>query len=416
MDWIADLLGLIAIDSVAMVDVSPAHPYGKGVAEALAYVERLCHKWNLPFTHQDNKIAWVEIGQGEELVAVLSHLDIVPVGSGWTHNPKGEVVKDRLYGRGVVDDKGPTVAVLKAMAELVTEKVHLNRRVRLVLGQCEEVGDWSDMEYYKQTQQLPVWGFTPDADFPAIYGEMGILEFKLTMELEKSGLTYAKGGEASNMVPGSCKLQCGDAIIETTGKSAHASTPEKGKNAIATALAQATGVFADWFNRYIGEDTKGIQMGCDFEDSQSGHLTLNAGVIRTTDTQLELILDIRNPVTFTGTQVEDVLEKACQPYGITVTKTEDLAPVYMDKKGKVIETMVNIYRSYTKDDTEPQVIGGGTYARAMDNIVAFGPMRPGRVCTEHQPDEYIYIKDLHLAKDVYKDAMIALANLSQEEP
>ncbi|MFI3312322.1 MAG: M20/M25/M40 family metallo-hydrolase [Eubacteriales bacterium] len=411
MDLLQDLLGLIAVDSVALVDVSPACPYGENVAKALEYVKNLCQKYGLPFTHLDNKVAWVEIGQGEENVAVLSHLDIVPVGSGWKHNPKGEVVGDRLYGRGVVDDKGPTVAVLHGMAEIMAEKIPLNRRIRLILGQCEEGGDWSDMDYYKANQTLPVWGFTPDADFPAIYGEMGILELKLSMNLAESGILSAQGGDASNMVPGHCTVTFADKTLETTGKSAHASTPEKGENAIAKAMAEGRGKFADFFNHHIGMDYTGAKMGCGFSDVQSGHLTLNAGTIRTTETHVELVLDLRIPVTYTEKQVEEAVAKACLPYGIQVETLESLGAVYMDKNGKVIEAMLQVYRQHTGDMTPPQVIGGGTYARAMDNIVAFGPMQPSRECTEHQPDEYILLEDLQTAKAIYKDAMVKLANL-----
>ena len=87
----------------------------------------------------------------------------------------------------------------------------------------------------------------------------------------------------------------------------------------------------------------------------------------------------------------------------------DTPYVYMDKNGPVIQKLLEAYRMHTGDLSEPTLIGGGTYARAMDGIVAFGPMLPGRELTEHQANEYIYRKDLELAKQIYKTAIRKLA-------
>lgn len=415
------VLGLVAIDSVALVDISEQAPYGAGPAKALEYVMDLCRELGIRTVNDNNKIAWAEIGQGEELVAILGHLDIVPVGEGWEHDPKGEICGDRLYGRGVVDDKGPTLAALFAMKQLQDAGTPLKRRVRLIFGQCEEVGDWDDMEYYKKTQQLPVFGFTPDADFPAIYGEKGILDFQLSMPLAASGLISLEGGQAGNMVPDWCRCSYRDTqgqvqTLETRGRSAHASTPEKGDNAITKMMAQLArlGVkspLVDFYQKHIGEDFHGGKMGCGLEDEQSGKLTLNAGVVRTQDGQITLTLDIRNPVTFGHKDVEEPLLRACQDFGIQCQCMESMDSIYMDKNGKVVQAMVEVYRQVTGDRSEPTVIGGGTYARAMPGIVAFGPMQPGRECTEHQKDEYILLEDLFAAQEIYRQTIEKLANL-----
>lgn len=415
------ILGLVSIESIARVDVTPEAPYGEGPAKALDYVMKLCETLGIRTVNLGGKVAWAEIGQGEEIVGVLGHLDTVPAGSGWTHNPGGELCGDRLYGRGVADDKGPTLAALFAMKELQDAGVPLNRRVRLIFGQCEESGDWDDMNYYKQTQQLPVFGFTPDADFPAIYGEKEILNFQLSLPVSKSGLVRIEGGDAANMVADWCRCiyraaDGAERTLETHGRSAHASTPEKGENAI-TAMMEAlhkAGVaspLVDFYRAYIGSDLNGVKMGCGLEDVQSGKLTLNAGVLRTEDDEIILTLDIRSPVTFNRAAVEGPIAAACAPYGITCRCTANEHPVYMDKNGKVVQAMVGIYREYTGDDSEPTVIGGGTYARAMPGIVAFGPMRPGRECTEHQKDEYLLVEDLLSAKEIYRKTIETLANL-----
>lgn len=415
------LCGLMAIESVAMTDPTPEMPYGSGPARALAYVLDLCGELGIRTVNRDGKTAWAEIGAGDEIVGILGHLDVVPVGEGWTHDPKGEVCGDRLYGRGAIDDKGPTLAALFAMKDVQDAGVPLKRRVRLIFGQSEETSRWDDMEWYKAHEELPVFGFTPDADFPALCGEKGILNFELSIPLEQSGMLSIEGGEAMNMVPAQCAAAFsesdGPTAIATTGVSAHASTPEKGENAISAMMAALArrGVkspLVDFYQAHIGFDLHGERLGCAFSDGESGPLTLNVGLARTEEDRVVLSLDIRNPVTFTCRQVQSALETACAPYGIAVNCVKDMQPIYMDKNGKVIQAMMEVYRTVTGDDSQPKVIGGGTYARAMPGIVAFGPMQPGRECTEHEKDEYILLDDLFQAQEIYRRTIEVLANLN----
>ncbi len=422
-EFLQAVLDLIAVDSVALVDVTPQAPYGEGPARALAHVLELCRRLGIRTECLENgRTAWAEIGQGGEIVGVLGHLDVVPAGGGWTHDPRGEVCGDRLYGRGAVDDKGPTLAALFAMKELQDAGVPLKRRVRLIFGQCEETGEWEDMEYYKACQQLPVFGFTPDADFPAIYGEKGILHFDITAPLTGKGLLSIKGGDAANMVPDWCRcrlrtLEGEEKALETNGRSAHASTPEAGENAITKMMAEleSLGVrepLVEFYQKHLSGDHCGVKLGCGLEDEQSGKLTLNAGTLRTRDGAAIMSLDVRNPVTFRREDVEGPLRRACEAFGLDWRCVAEQAPVYMDRNGEVIQAMLEVYREVTGDASSlPTVIGGGTYARAMPGIVAFGPMKPGRACTEHQKDEYILLEDLFQAKDIYRRTMEKLANL-----
>ena len=345
----------------------------------------------------------------------------MPVGSGWQHDPQGELTDGRLYGRGAADDKGPTLAALFAMKELQDSGAPLGRRVRLIFGQCEETGDWADMKYYLEHEEKPVFGFTPDADFPAIYGEKGILEYRISLPLEGSGLISVEGGEASNVVPDWARCTYLDAAgeqrtIVTSGKSAHASTPEKGDNAIDKLMAAlvSAGVespLADFYAKRLMGDYHGGKLGCPLCDEESGRLTVNAGLLRTEGDTVTLTLDIRNPVTHTSAEVDAAIDAACREYGFTWKNTDNLPGVYMDRDGEVIRALVDVYRSVTGDMSEPTVIGGGTYARAMPGIVAYGPMRPGRECTEHQRDEYVLVEDLLGAKEIYRRAIERLANL-----
>ena len=383
---------------------------------------KLCDSLGFRTKNCENQLGWAEIGEGDEMVGILCHLDVVPAGEGWDYEPYAmTLVGDRAYGRGVTDDKGPAMCCVYAMKDLLDSGVSLKRRIRIIFGLSEETGDWEDMAWYREHEELPVFGITPDADFPAIYGEKGILSMDLAMPLVKSGLLSAAGGTAVNVVPPRCSVTYADAsgnpvTIRTEGKPAHGSTPEDGKNAISAAMEQLAAVsglnssFVEFYQKYIGWDYNGVKMGCGLEDDKSGKLTLNAGVLAVKGEDLVLSLNIRNPVTFTKEDVLTPISAAAAEYGMTVTLTEENHPIYMDKNGPVITALLQVYREGTGDqENQPTVIGGGTYARAMDNIVAFGPMLPGRELTEHMNNEYALVEDLYLCREIYRKALEKLA-------
>lgn len=415
------LHGLVSINSVSGAGPKEA-PYGEGPAKALDYVLELCDSFGFRTKNCDGQVGYAEIGQGDELIGILGHLDVVPAGGGWDFEPFA-CTRDngRLYGRGVTDDKGPVIATLFAMKALLDSGVPLAKRIRFIFGLAEEVGDWPDMEYYKRTEELPAYGFTPDANFPAIYGEKGIARFNLSMSPEKAGVVEITGGEAANMVADRCAATLraktgGTVLLEATGRSAHGSLPWDGENAISKLMAEIAArndlepcPLAEWYNALIGFDLYGQRAGCAMEDAESGPLTLNVGMARTTAEAVTLSIDIRYPVTKTLEEVRRGLAAALAPYGVALETDSSMKPVYMDKNGPVLQKLLAAYRAVTGDETsQPEVIGGGTYARAMDNIVAFGPMLPGREGTEHQKNEYILEEDFVLLEKIYHRALLNL--------
>ncbi|MGE4276880.1 MAG: Sapep family Mn(2+)-dependent dipeptidase [Lawsonibacter sp.] len=421
-EMLARLGELLGIESVAGIQRSETAPFGAGPAAALDYVLNLCRGLGFRMKNCDNQVGWAEIGQGEEMVGVLCHLDVVPAGDGWDYPPYAlTLVENRAYGRGVTDDKGPTMCCIYAMKDILDSGRPLRRRIRIIFGLSEETGRWDDMAYYIAHEEHPTFGITPDADFPAIYGEKGILSIELRMPLARSGLLSASGGNAANVVPPWCQVTYSGAggspvTVRTEGKAAHASTPEEGKNAISAMMEQLAALsdlhspFVDFYQTYIGWDYYGEKMGCSLEDEKSGRLTLNAGVLAVEGDDLVLTLDVRNPVTFGAEDVLDPVRAAANARGLTVTLTEENPPIYMDQNGPVITALLKVYREITGDlEHRPSVIGGGTYARAMDNIVAFGPMLPGRARTEHRNNEYALPEDLFLCRRIYRKALETLA-------
>lgn len=444
---IQDLCRLLEFESVA--DRSEAgYLYGKAVAGALDYVLGLCESFGFRTKNADGRYGFAEIGEGDELIGILCHLDVVPAGKGWDYPPfAGTLTAEsdgsrRLYGRGTLDDKGPAIAAIYAMKDLLDSGMTLNRRIRIIFGQTEENGEWDDIAEYAACEELPDYGFTPDGDFPAIYAEKGLMVLKLTVPLEGSGFISVHGGSAPNMVPDQCIAVTEAGTFETTGKSTHGSAPWGGENAITKMMkhliasedetAGTTGSvpFARIYMETIGDGIYGERAGCAFEDEKSGKLTLNAGMIRVEEAessegaeiggtgdscdsgssgdsgaQLCLYLDIRYPVTFDGEQVAAAVRERMKSYGVASEMIHHMAPVYMDKKGPVMTKLLTAYQEFTGDDTEPLLIGGGTYARSMPNIIAFGPNFLGHPCPEHQENEYILVEDFLMLRKIYRRAL-----------
>ena len=267
---------LVAIPSVTGAAPEPGKPYGPYVYEALETALAFCEELGFRTKLDDEGYyGYAEIGAGEELMGILVHLDVVPPGSGWTHDPYGcEIADGKLFGRGVVDDKGPAVAVMYAMKDILDSELVLDKRVRLILASQEEDGPWADIARYKAQEEVPGFGFTPDASFPATFGEKGILAVALSMPAERAGFRAVQGGTATNMVADQAQAVLMDGtVLETRGRSAHGSMPELGDNAITSLMAQAAAhdcPFAQFYMDHIGHALNGEGLGIALEDRGPG--------------------------------------------------------------------------------------------------------------------------------------------------
>ncbi|ETA79663.1 Sapep family Mn(2+)-dependent dipeptidase [Youngiibacter fragilis] len=427
-DMINDILSLLEIESVAG-EPFELMPEGKAVNDALERALEIGSRMGFQVRNLEGHAGYIEYGTGEEYVAVLGHLDIVPVGSDWTRDPHGEIIGDRIYGRGAIDDKGPMIAALYALKAIKEESPVLSKRIRLIFGTSEETGG-PDIKNYLMTEAQPAAGFTPDADFPAINAEMGILILKLTSELPDRNIMI-RGGSAVNMVPDRARavinLDDGtEAVFEERGISAHGSTPHKGESAVwklvgqlreamlsgelrEAKLSESFKETMEFIDDYLCRDTGGSTLGIDLSDEPSGKLVMNMGTLSLKDGMLEIGLNIRYPVTFDGKDVLLKLEETLNQNGFRMVVEHEDKPLYYPVDHELVSRLMDAYRETTGDQRGPLAIGGGTYAKEMKNIVAFGPMLPGREDIAHQADEYISVTDLLLCAEVYAKAMKALA-------
>ena len=454
-DLIKSLQKLISFKSVA-IDTEGEAPFGEEVDRAYRYMLSFAENEGFETVDADGYGGHIEFrGKGNETVGIAGHIDVVPEGKEWDYDPFGGTIEDgRIYGRGAVDDKGPVIASFYAMKALKDAGYVPEKNIRLILGLDEET-NWKGMYYYLDKCGQPDTGFTPDGGFPVIHGEKGIIVFDIVGKLSKNTneglrLTSLKGGHAHNMVADYARAvvfsqdkdeynwireiadnmrkekgyrisvrQAGKSLeIVTEGKSAHGARPYLGQNAIPI-LMELLGKlnfanddyndFISFFNEHIGYEINGESLGVGLEDEVSGKLTLNVGTINLEKDSITVNVDIRYPVTAKAGQVYSGMEDVLNKYNLGIIKIAHNRPIYKPADDPLITTLMDIYRKYFERDDEPLVIGGGTYARAVNNIVAFGPGLPGSREVGHQKNEFIEIDELMTMAKAYTEAIYELS-------
>ncbi|MDD4565640.1 MAG: dipeptidase PepV [Eubacteriales bacterium] len=465
-EMVRTLQELISIKSVASEAVDNA-PFGRGVQDAFEYMLKKAADEGFNTENINNYGGHIEfggyilnaegevIGNGEEIMGILGHLDVVPEGKDWDYDPYGgQLIDDRIYGRGAIDDKGPTIAAFYAMKALKDSGVIPEKKVRLILGLDEETG-WKGMEYYLKNCKWPTLGFTPDGEYPAINGEMGILIFDLAKKINKLpantkgiALRTVTGGNAANMVADHARAVInadsyddikhklaefrkstdyridskgfGKSLeISALGISSHGARPGSGLNAISILMKFLSKInfenedvneFINFYNAHIGFDLCGDSLGCGFEDEPSGKLILNVGMIKIDEGSASLTINIRYPVTMSEEQVYDSILPVINKYNLGIVKKSHQPPIYKPKDDEMICTLMDVYKRHSGDaDCEPIVIGGGTYARAVPNIIAYGASFPGDPSLAHQKNEYITVTNLVKNAKIFADAIFELA-------
>ena len=449
-ELIADLKRWIAIPSVQGPACENA-PFGAENRKMLDLALADAAKYGFDVRNFDGYAGDISYGSGEQTMGMLCHLDVVPAGDGWTHDPWGaEIADGKVYGRGTIDDKGPALCALYAMRAVKDSGVPLKDGVRLILG-CDEETGMSDMRYYASKVKMPDYGFSPDAEFPVINIEKGGLSLSISAYTGGEGecdlpVYSLYAGIRRNVVPGIAKAELGVkdlpafraavekvaaarnfklTVEESDGKvtlvaegvSAHASMPHLGVNAAGMLLIALKDLGASGNSRAaiaamadkLGLEYDGASIGIRQADELSGPLTCNLGILRYDGMNLVAQLDIRYPLCADAKDMCGSVALALSGDKLAVTCLGNHAPHHVPADHKIVRGLLKVYHEVTGLDAYAFAIGGGTYSRMMPNTVAFGLNFPGDTDTCHMPDEYIDIEKMLTSVKIFAHAIATLA-------
>ena len=445
----------IAIPSVQGEPAGENAPFGAEVRRMLDTALADGRRFGFEVRDIDGYAGDISYGAGEQTMGMLAHLDVVPLGDGWTHDPLGgEIADGRIYGRGTTDDKGPALCALYAMRAVKEAGIPMKDGVRLILG-CDEETGMSDMRYYASKLEMPNYGFSPDAEFPVINiekGGMNMLLSKVTGGEDGAGIPVYSlyAGERPNVVPAEAKaviglgamrlqdlaarladvekahegfrLTCDEipgnrAEIVAIGVNAHGAMPHLGVNAAGMLLIalkelnagggsrEAIAMLAD----VLGMETTGEKLGIACADELSGALTCNLGILRYDGNELSALLDIRYPLCGNEELMLGQAAKRVAPAGMSVCCAASHTPLHVPAESPVVQGLLKVYHEVTGLDAYTIAIGGGTYSRMMPNTVAFGVCFPGDMDVCHIADEYIDIEKMMLGVKIFAHAIAEIA-------
>lgn len=452
---VQDMQDLIKINS--QLDRNTAdekHPFGKGAAECLNKFINIAENDGFTVKNIDNFAGYAEYGSGD-LIGVLAHLDVVPAGneSLWQYPPfAAEIHDNKLYGRGAMDDKGPLIAAYTAVKILKEAGIKFNKRFRIIAG-CDEETSMRCLKRYNETEEMPVFSFSPDANFPAVYAEKGQMQITMKRDFPLQGFEPIKllgltCGERVNVVPDTAyayfsgdlakiKRQleeiAGDDLeieyyqdsylqVKATGKSAHAMNPEKGVNAMYKLLHYLAHPSLDygswelmlWIRQVaflLNDVSDGKSFGIDCHDDISGILTINLGILRYKTEDLTLKFDIRYPVTMKSSKMENKINNLAEKMMMLTQISKHIPPLYVDKNNPYLQELLKAYQEVTGDKSEPVAIGGRTYCTMMPNSLSFGANFKDDEELAHQNNEYIDLDKFKKLIKIYTKALLNLNNM-----
>ena len=431
-DFLASLKTLISYPSV-LNEGENGTPFGQAIQDVLEKTLDIAQEMGFQtYLDPEGYYGYAEIGQGEELLAVLCHLDVVPAGDleDWQTPPFEATLKDGwLIGRGVQDDKGPSLAALYAVKNLLDQGVVFTKRIRFIFGTDEETL-WRCMNRYNQLEEKADLGFAPDSSFPLTYAEKGLLQVKLhgpgwedrplqagrALNVVPDKATY-KGERLEELLP--VIEQSGVNYTEETGAvtvlglSKHSKDAAEGVNAI-VGLAESLSLIQPhpallFIADAVGEDATGAALFGEIKDEPSGALSFNIATLSIDEERSEIGIDIRIPVLADKDALVERLTEVAASYQLQYEEFDYLAPLYVPLDSPLVSTLMKVYQEETGDQTPAMSSGGATFARTMENCVAYGALFPDALQTEHQANERAKLDDLYRAMEIYAETIRQLA-------
>lgn len=445
-DWLAenvdsmvqDIIKVVNIKSVSIPDSSP-YPYGDGCKKVLDKALEIAGGMGFEVKNHDDYCGTALLkGESDDQLGLFGHLDVVPEGTNWDHDPYDAIVKDgAIFGRGSFDNKGPAIASLYVAKYIKDSNIKLKHSLLVYLGLSEEKG-MGDVIYYLQHNPMPKFSIVPDAPFPVCTGEKGILALDI-IGSAGSKLLEMRAAEVPNMVPPTAyavlKVGCeeakdalkgytdgtftiepvgDDTKISAGGRAGHAAWPELAESALAklfkalreSGLLDEQGQKSVSFFADILSDYDGAGINCSFKD-EYGRLTHVGGMVQIKDGKIVQNINIRYPVTIDQEKMIADIRSKCEDNGFVLDVLANDPPFFIDPSEPAIQVLQDTCNEVLHKSYKPYVMGF-TYARRMKNAVAYGPGLPEKDNPAHQPNESVEIEDLCNAIKVYVRAILKL--------
>lgn len=352
IDAIKKIVQMPSVETEADINA----PFGKDIALTLKETLKIAEGLGFKTENLNNYIGFAQYGDGDDYIGIIGHLDVVPVGEGWNHPPFSAYEEDGyIYGRGILDNKGPILSCLYALYAIKELKVKLKKPVRIIFG-CDEESGFLDLEYYLKHEKPPVMGWTPDCKYPVVYGERG------------------------------------RAVIEISAK----------ENMIDE--------FFELVNTYfMNAKPNGERLGLDFKDDEFGVNEMRNYKFKHENQELVFSVTFSYPAGITLEKMMDIIKEKAK--GFTVRCRQHYLPVKFEKDSPMVKALQYAYEKITNKDGTPVTTTGGTYAKLMPNIVPFGPSFPGQKGIGHQPNEWMKIEDIIVNAKIYALGIYYLGNL-----
>lgn len=433
-DIIADLSELIEIQSIS--------GYQDKCTPALEWILKKAESFGLVTKNIDGVAGHAELGNGEKICSVLTHLDVVPEGNNWDSLPFELSVGDGyIFGRGIADDKGAALITLYCLKALKDNNVIGKNTIRAIFGTSEETG-MSDLDKYFETEKMPQMAFTPDNRYGICNCEKGILQVELYGDTHNgTTLTQLHSGKAVNAVPDTAYalLDCtenedhqlarlADAkpgsfefyytidgmMVLSRGTAAHACEPQKGINAALNLIdllssnftLPSLGNVCSFIDSCIGMDAYGVKLGIKTRDSQSGPLTVNVGTVHIDDGYATCTLDIRYPASCNGNEILERIKKDAKNEGLHIKVLEHIKPHIVDKDADIIKLLSSSYKEIMGEEPKLYSTGIGTYSRKLScDCVAFGPVFENEISNAHNANECLSVEKFFKHAEICLEAM-----------
>ncbi|MEE3487351.1 MAG: Sapep family Mn(2+)-dependent dipeptidase [Bulleidia sp.] len=418
---------LIRIPSVFdETSVCEETPYGAQVDNALQFMKQKCEQAGITTRLWNHDVLTASIGTGTR-IDIVSHLDVVPPGSGWHTDPFDPQIRDGwIYGRGSQDMKSGAWLVFLALCILQEEGIPLHHEYRLVYGSDEE-RTMEPMREYVRDAGYPVFSFTPDGCFPLVIGEKGALTWHVEMKAHPGNILDLKGGSQENVIPedaeclvkgtdeetvrnymhehgmnGTAVMEGSAVRIHVKGKSGHASDPDAGHNAIIDLLAILKDVLKneDAENLFHAfHDPYGYGMHMDCEKKPLGKLTINLGTLELRDGKWIMECDCRYPDCIDAETLTDRLQAFFPDAGITLPFCTE--PTLIEEDDPWLKPFEEAYEECVHKPCRHLVSGGVSYTKIMKRCVNFGAMPEACESLAHQADEKVCIDWCIQALEIY---------------